>query len=36
MSWVGWWVVEIFQQKHVISTWNGQINGYSHVYKMIE
>ena len=25
-----------FQQKHVFSTWNGQINGCSHVYKMIE
>ena len=27
---------EIFQQKHVFSTWNGQINGCSHVYKIIE
>ena len=28
--------VEILQQRHVFSTWNGQINGSSHVYKMIE
>ena len=25
-----------FQQKHVFSTWNGQNNGCSHVYKMID
>ena len=24
-----------FQQKHVFSTWNGQTNGCSHVYEMI-
>ena len=28
--------VEIFQQKHVFSTRNGQINGCSYVYKMME
>ena len=27
--------VEIFQQKHVFSTWNGLTNGWSHVYKVI-
>ena len=27
--------VEIFQQKHVFSTWNGLTNCWSHVYKMI-
>jgi hypothetical protein len=28
--------LENFQQKHVFSTWNGQTNDCSHVYKMIE